>query len=633
MLKKENKKGGDRCRNKKGQVTIFIIIAIIIIAAAVLFLVFRGKTIKQNIPANLEPIYFYYLSCIKEQASNGALLLGESGGYIEPIDFSPGSAYMPFSSHLGFMGNGIPYWHYISGNGIKKEQIPSKAKMQSQLNDFIEEGLSNCDFSEFERLGFEINFTKPSVEATIKDNSIDVNIKQNVDIKLGETTWIQKTHSATVNSNLGKFYSLASRIYKNEKETMFLENYGVDILRLYAPVDGSEIGCSTKIWQVNEIRDNLTKALESNTPAIKIKGDYYNLGAKENKYFVRDIGEKTDFAVNFLYSRDWPTKIEVWPSENDILRADPIGLQEGLGILGFCYVPYHFVYDFAYPVLIQIYSGNEMFQFPVVVSIDKNKPRKAANASGLPNIVPELCEHKNTKITVYTYKTNLEPVGADIKFKCFDTICDIGKTQIRGGDSVLEANFPQCENGFIIADAEGYETKKYLYSTINEGTASIVLDKKYKLGLELREKGDDADYGVITLKKEGNTITLAYPQQKEIEITEGQYEIKAYVYSNASIALKGTKSQKCVDIPKSGIFSIFGITEKKCFNLEIPDQVVDFAVSGGGIQNYYAAESELQDSKKLIIEAESFGVPTKLEELQMNYNNVETSQLNVRFEK
>ena len=66
--------------------------------------------------------------------------------------------------------------------------------------------------------------------------------------------------------------------------------------------------------------------------------------------------------------------------------------------------------------------------------------------------------------------------------------------------------------------------------------------------------------------------------------------------------------------------------------MEIPDQVVSFAVSGGGKQNYYIGESELQDSSKIIINAFSFGIPTKVEDLQLNYNNIETSGLDILFE-
>lgn len=625
------RKVNSKSKSKKAQITVFIILAIIIIAGIVLYFVLKSILFQPSIPKEFEPVYSYYLSCLQGETENAASILGSQGGYIEQPDFESGSEYMPFSNQLDFLGNGVPYWYYISGNGVIKEQAPSKEKMQEQMNDYLEDRLNECDFSQFSEQGIIVIFGEADVSATINDNSIDVDLVQDLSITDNESTWNGNSHSASIKSNLGKSYDLAKKVYLSNKEKMFLENYGVDILRLYAPVDGSEIGCSPKIWFSENIRKDLIAALENNIPAIKLKGNYYS---NADKYFVQDIGEKVDVNVNFMYSKDWPMKMEVWPSEEGVLISEPVGLHEGMGMLGFCYTPYHFVYDFAFPVMIQIYSGTEIFQFPVVISIDKNNPREALDVEGLPDVVPELCEHKNTEIDVYTYDTNLESVPANISFKCFDTTCRIGETKSESGEEVLTANFPQCVNGYIIASSEGYKTKKYLISTLESGNALIVLDREYKLNLEVVKEGnklEESDYSVITFTKDNEIKTVSYPEMKDIKLTEGQYEIKAYVYTNSNIQLAGSSQEKCIDVPKSGIGGFFGITEEKCFTLDIPDQIVSFAVSGGGKQNYYIGESELQHATRLVINTASFGTPSTAVKLQDNYNNIEINGLEILF--
>jgi hypothetical protein len=635
MQKKRNANNYRWCTewDSKGQLTVFIILAILIAVGIGLFFVFRSDLITPVVPQEIEPVYSFYLSCIEEEVIVGSTILGHQGGYIESPEFSPGSSYMPFSSHLGFLGTGISYWYYVSGNGVPREQVPSKEKMESELNDFVKERLQNCNFSGFEEQGFKVEFNSEEIEADSKigDSSIEMNINHEINIRFGETSWRGTRHSVDVDSNLGKFYDLARKIYAYQMESMFLENYGIDILRLYAPVDGVEMGCSPKIWAVDSVRRDLINALEANIPAIKLQGDYYTLRNPDNKYFVQDIGESVDVNVNFMYSRDWPMKMEVWPSEDGLLRADPIGLQQGLGILGFCYVPYHHVYDFAFPVLMQIYDGREIFQFPIVVVIDKNKPRDAGDLEGLPDVVPELCVYKNTPIVVRTYNTNLEPVEADIKFKCFDTTCDIGRTLSDGRDAVLQENFPQCVNGFILASAEGYETKKYVSSTVNQKSVDIVLDREYSLDLEVTKNGNNVSNAIVTFDKEGRTRTVVYPEQQEIVLTEGQYDIKVYIYTQSNINLQGGTNYKCVEVPRTGLLGTFGFTEEKCFNLEVPDQIVSDVVSGGGMERYYTTESELQDSDRLIIDVPDFGVPASVEDLQVNYNKIEISGLNVEF--
>jgi len=537
-------------KSKRSQVTVFIILAIIIVAGIILFVLFKDSLFGVSIPKELEPVYNYYLACIEEEALMGSIIMGEQGGYIDVPDFTPGSIYMPFSNQLDFLGIGVPYWYYITGNGVVKEQVPNKLEMEKQLSNFIEERAISCDFSGFVNQGFEIKVGKEiDVSSKIEKNKIFVNVNQDVVIRTENISWSSKNHLKEIDSSLGIFYDLSLKVYDHFKESVFLETYGKDILRLYAPVDGVEIGCNTKIWKLNDVKENLTSALEANIGFIKLKGDYYKLKNKENKYFVQDIGEDVDANVNFLYSRNWPMRLEVWPSEDDLLIAEPIGLQEGLGMLGFCYTPYHFVYDFGYPVMIQMFYQGELFQFPVVIYINKNNPREPLDTKGTPIPVPELCEHKLSDMTIYTYNKQLQPIEAEIEFKCLETTCNIGKTKFQGKDSVLTAKFPQCVNGYILASAEGYETAKHIVSSISQGEATVFLDRKYDLDLEIRKGGrilSDKEYAVVTFAKESKSRTVSYPEQKEIELSEGQYEVKTIIYSDASINFDRTPLQSVI---------------------------------------------------------------------------------------
>jgi hypothetical protein len=609
---------GDR---KGVSVSIFIILAIFIVIAIILIVMFKDNLPRQY-PREVQPVYDYFLSCVEEETTYAALIMGSQGGYIEMPEFEPGSDYMPFSSQLDFLG-GVPYWYYVSRNGIPKEQIPSKQKMQEQLRLYLKNRIDECNFRNFEEQGFIIEKGDIDVKTQILEREIIVDVEMPLIISYEDSLGSKTNHKVNVDSKLGRFYDLAIKIHEKEQDTEFLENYGIDILRLYAPVDGSELGCSPKIWYKDNIREDLIDALEANTPAIKIKGDYY---IEADKYFVQDTGEIIEEQVNFMYLREWPTKMDVWPSEDNVLRAEPVGLEEGLGILGFCYVPYHFVYDLGYPVLIQIYDGEEIFQFATAVVIDKNVAKQAPDIEGLPDVAPELCEHKLTKMNIYTYNTQLDPVEASIKYKCFDTTCYIGETE----QGSFSGNFPQCINGYVLASAPGYKTAKYIKSTVESGEVTVILDKKYSLDLEVRKDGTlREEYAIVTFSGD-DVITAVYPEQKNIELTEGNYEVMVYVYTNSTIELEGTTREECVDVPKSGIAGLFGSSDEKCFTLEIPDQIISFAVSGGGTQNYYVTESELE-SGSLTIEAADFGKPAKVQDLQENYNKIQTESLNIYF--
>ena len=118
-------------------------------------------------------------------------------------------------------------------------------------------------------------------------------------------------------------------------------------------------------------------------------------------------------------------------------------------------------------------------------------------------------------------------------------------------------------------------------------------------------------------------------KQKEIELSEGNYEVQVYVYKNSSIKLSETKQEQCMDVPKTGIGGIFGLTEKKCFEMTIPEQIISNALVGGGKQTKYFVESELQNSAIIDINADSLPTPKSLDDLQENYLLFEDKNLDI----
>jgi len=611
-------------KNKKAQVTVFIIIAVILVAAVALFFVLRENIfVGHSIPASIQPVYNTFLSCVEQDALTGIDVLESQAGYIELPDFEPGSAYMPFSNQLDFLGNPIPYWYYVSGNNIQKEQVPSKNLMQEHLGDYIENEIRNCVFENYYEQGFEITQGIPKASVNINDNTVSVDLDMSLSISKGEDSSVIKNHKLSVKTELGRLYNNAKKVYANEQNNLFLENYAVDTLRLYAPVDGVEITCSPKTWNADSVFDDLQNAIEANTLSLKVKGE-------KNDYFVVDAGTDSDIDVRFLNSKNWANGFEVNPSEGVVMMSKPVGNQPGLGILGFCYAPYHFVYNIRYPVLVQVYSDSseEIFQFPVAVVLQGNKPREALDSSGSTIDAPELCKYKNTEIQVNVYDTKLNLVDADISYECFSEFCEIGKTS----SGILRDNFPQCVNGFIAARAKGFEDTKYQYSTTNDGSADIIMDKLYEININL--KLDNKDYGkdaIISFISDESSKTIVYPEQKIIELSEGQYEIQIYVYKNSTIKIAETTQEQCVEVSKSGLGGIFGMKEEKCFDIVIPEQIISNAISGGGKENYYILESELQNSKSIEINAESLPVPTSIEQLQSNYLLFEERGLDINF--
>jgi hypothetical protein len=611
------KKG--RQKSKKGQVTLFIILAILIVGIIGGFAFYRYGVAK--VPTRFEPIEQYFLDCIKVRLEEGASLLGQRGGFMSLPVFEPGSEEWPTSNVLGFVGDSIPYWFYVSGNGIMKEKVPTISDMESGLAGYLEDTLPLCDFSDFFDKGYDVSLDVTKASVDIRESKITADVSADLIMAFDEDKAEASSHATEITSKLGKFYNLALRVYNKEKQETFLENLTVDMLYLYAPTTDSEISCSPKIWLLENVSQELKAAFENNFLFLSPNA--------RQKYFVLDVS--TDEDVRFLYNKEWPTKIYA-PSDNGMLVAKPLGTQQGLGVLGFCFLPYHFVYDINFPILVQIYDEKEFFQFPVNVIVRGNRPRQALEGTAVEIKEESACRYKNTLGTVATYDSSLNPIEADIQFKCFSETCNVGGTKISGDEAELQALFPQCVNGIVIASKEGYVNAEEIVSSNQEFEADLILDKLYRLNVNLKISGAARGVSALVYFESGkNSQAVYWPEQKTVELSEGFYNVSVQVYSNSSITLPETKTHKCVEVPEPGLLGLFGKTNEKCFDMTIPEQKIQNAIIGGGKTEEYFIASQLQSSSIVEINVPETQAPKSIEDIQKIYDEIERAKISVEI--
>ncbi len=149
---------------KRGQVTIFIIIGVIIVASVGVLIAFSGKnlTLKSDAPASTQPVYDLVQECFKEVGKVGLGEIGKQGGYFILMDDTPS------------IDGRIPY--YVD-NGTNL--MPSKELIGNHLAGFIQEELPFC-IKNFK------NYTYNKSNITITHEIQDVNvsfIEENVVIR------------------------------------------------------------------------------------------------------------------------------------------------------------------------------------------------------------------------------------------------------------------------------------------------------------------------------------------------------------------------------------------------------------------------------------------------------------------
>ena len=606
---------------KKGQVTIFVIIAIVLVVAAAAYFILTANFQSGKVSQTFEPVETQFLNCLTQKTQSGINILESKGGYIQDPPFIPGSSYMPYSSQLDFFGIGIPYWRSISGSNLPINQVPTLENMQNQLSDYIQQEIGNCKFDSFTSDGYIINSGTPKVTTTINGNNVNTYLTMELSMRKGNESTVVKTHQVQIDSGIGMLYSDAVKFYNLENQNLILENYSVDILRNYAPVDGFELTCSPKIWDANQVFDTLKNATQDNLFALRNSGnntDYFDLKVPINSQ------------IRILNSRNWPSMYEVSPADSSVLVAKPIGNQQGLGILGFCYVPYHFVYNIRYPVLVQLTQNGETFQFPLSINIEGNVARDTTESVNVTQPSVDVCnEIAKSNFTINLADSSGKTVDGNISYECFDSTCEIGHTV----NGELKGSIPQCVNGKIIVKSDGYKDATDTISTVQGGSATILMSKLYQkevyVNLE-NSVGNEKSVLTFTSDNSSESKTLLYPDQKKINLSEGNYEIKVYTYDNSSLKFDATTTHQCVDVP-SGILGVFGVTHQECTDIPVPEQNITNVLVSGGSAKVLFSKKDLSKNNKIEIDLGRYKTPQSLQELQIIYTLVDAKSVGVKF--
>ena len=183
MLKKEVK------FRKRGQITLFIILGLILLTAVGMFSYFRSavKDEVEIITTEGTPVITFVESCMSNIAEDGIKTLGFNGGY---ISFPPQIARNPMSylsnSPIKELMN--PYWWH---EGV--EAIPSETFLINQIEDHVTRELELC-LNKFEAVpDYEIReLGEINTKVEFTANSVVVNVDYPLLVKKEEKTTFRK---------------------------------------------------------------------------------------------------------------------------------------------------------------------------------------------------------------------------------------------------------------------------------------------------------------------------------------------------------------------------------------------------------------------------------------------------------
>ncbi|MFH0752927.1 MAG: hypothetical protein V1914_05030 [archaeon] len=636
---------------KKGQVTIFIILGILIALILILLTLYNQQIILSEwqkskaeagaeLPAEQKVIQELQ-NCIDEKTEEAVVIAGMQGGYItlpeDPISLGPNNQ---FSNALTVAGSlRVPYWFYETANGLQKTQIPNVVIVQQQLGEYVKKEISSCAPETALRYNLVASEDKITVETTIQDYRTTFNINYPVTLESDTMRFTVGKIVSIVEAPLGKLMSDGSKLLFDDET--FIEDRTIDMLVLYdeLPYTGTEFECSTKLWTKSKVKEDFKKILAENIPQMRLKS---TRNEAQEAYFNWDAINSKNINANFLFFTSWPVEMDISPSEGELLKGDEINQEIGSEAAAFmnslfCLTNYHFVYNIKYPVLVTLSDPDTGYtlQYATQIIIKNNQPKESKIEIPDLTFESEICGDKAAQATVYTLRilpdgTLNSESDVEIKYKCANAVCNIGKTDANGQ---LTAMFPECYNGFVIASKNGLSTEKEIFSTNQESEISLLIDPFYTIPFEIkvidgaeRSLRED-EQAIITLtEQEKEYITSITQEQTTVKLVSGAYKLQTHLMQGGAFAIEFPKQEieHCSEVPLP-ILGVLGFSRTQCTKTEIPASKLLQVIKGGATTEWKITRSKLSTANKITFYIPSQGIPASNEELTEIYNKIKTA--------
>ncbi len=173
---------------KKGQITFFIIIAVIIVIGLILFFVIKPDVKKTKISSEISSIHNFVENCVEETGEEAIYHIGQTGGYFTIPELSFEQA--------------IAYYLYENENNM-----PLKEKIEEEISLYMDFIMPFCinDFEDF--LDFKITSNEIKTTTKIENEKVVFNVNYLLSIVKDKKSYILEDFDGEIAIRLGIIYN------------------------------------------------------------------------------------------------------------------------------------------------------------------------------------------------------------------------------------------------------------------------------------------------------------------------------------------------------------------------------------------------------------------------------------------
>ncbi|MBN2457946.1 hypothetical protein JXB31_02330 [Candidatus Woesearchaeota archaeon] len=220
--------------SKRGQITLFIVLGIALIAAVAFGYYLFTSTQDTDIPSDVEgadTITDFVQTCITQVAEPLIFEIAEKGGSLKPD-----SNVSYDNTRLNILA------YYESGFGYRNNML-SRDEIEAELEEEFEERIKLCtNLDPYQEQGFKVTKGEPEADFTVGNNSVFIRLSYPIGLERGESVKNVKDFSASIAIPLGRLYAASIDIVNAEasdgyfnKEDFMLEQGGCIMVEKHKP--------------------------------------------------------------------------------------------------------------------------------------------------------------------------------------------------------------------------------------------------------------------------------------------------------------------------------------------------------------------------------------------------------------
>lgn len=181
--------------NKKGQISVYIIVGLLIIFIVGGFLAVKNRQDLEKISLEAVPVKNYVDSCLEDSLIKSLRSFGIQGVVFEdPQDIE----------NLSLVS--VPYFYYLGEN-----RMPLKEEVEDILSYYIEGYFNECinNFTGLKQEGYEIKYSEKGVFSTkIEPRKVNIYLKFPLSIVRGDTTEVLENFGSELDFDFDRVYNV-----------------------------------------------------------------------------------------------------------------------------------------------------------------------------------------------------------------------------------------------------------------------------------------------------------------------------------------------------------------------------------------------------------------------------------------